>query len=283
MNLQFPAELLQQMELALQRYGAGEPGEIEGILNCIGIVSAHLRELRQWAHQHRFEDTASEIHFFKNIQPVFESRLIYYHLLHQLELYLPARSEKERVQYYRAGYRPIERYYRRYAEFYLYHRQGASYLDTYYFTRVTDGMVPVGVSPLFLLCDPGLRTPRSFERAILLAYEQYGQHLDYRLWFLEGAHRPVEGVKPLHWQASKAALCELIYALLEIRAFGGDVTDIKKVADYFMQVFQVQIANIYATYEDIRLRKKDRTPFLNTLISALQRRMDHDDEHAVSR
>lgn len=267
----------------MQRYGAGEPGELDGILACTGIVSAHLRELRQWAHQHRFEDTASEITFFKEIQPVFESRLVYYHMLHQLELFLPARSQKERIQYYRDRYRPVERHYRRHAEFYLYHRQGASYLDAYYFTRAAHGELQANVSPLFLLSDPALRTPRSFERAILLACERYSQHLDYRLWFLEGAHRPADGVRPLHWQASKAALCELIYALLEIRAFGGDVTDIKKVADYFLQVFHVQIANIYATYEDIRLRKKDRTPFLNALISALQRRMDHDDEHAIAR
>ncbi|WP_282457825.1 RteC domain-containing protein [Chitinophaga sedimenti] len=81
------------------------------------------------------------------------------------------------------------------------------------------------------------------------------------------------------WRASKADLTELIYALVESQALGAGL-DIKSVSEILQQAFGIHIANIYATYEDIRLRKKNRTPFMDSLKTALIRRIDNDDLYA---
>ncbi len=85
----------------------------------------------------------------------------------------------------------------------------------------------------------------------------------------------------LIWTAPKVALVELLYALQEYGVFNNTKLEVKKLADYFEKIFQTDLRNVYKSYEDIRLRKKNRTPFLDALKSSLLRRMDEDDLSAL--
>ncbi|NII26150.1 hypothetical protein HB364_13740 [Pseudoflavitalea sp. X16] len=274
-----PQSILASLDQELDKYSFAPPGDLQGLSACIDIVCNHLHELFKWARQHTFPDTEAEIHYFKHQQPGVESKLFFYSQALLLEQYLPTRGMDEKLDYYRQAYRKIDRALTEMAEFYRYFQLGATHLDAVYFVR------PAGTRPPtcsdFLLSDPALRAPRSLDQARIMGYKALESYLDTRIWLLQQPTGSRPGPAPLRWQASRSALTELIYALLEVKAFGSDAPDVKRVSDYFQQVFHIQISNIYATYEDNRLRKKNRVPFLDSLKTALERRMDQDDLHAL--
>jgi hypothetical protein len=83
----------------------------------------------------------------------------------------------------------------------------------------------------------------------------------------------------LNWTASKAALIELIYAFQSFGAFNHGEADIRQIADFFQLAFNISLGNLYSTFQEIRIRKKGRSFFLDQLKEELIRRMDHSDEN----
>lgn len=279
MELNRPQSILAAMDQELDKFSMPAPGELAPLATCIDIVCKHLRELQDWAITYNFADQSAEIHYFKAIQPLVEGRLFYYAQALDLEQYLPVRSPSQKIAYYEQAYLKIEQAYHQMADHYGYVRLGSTHLDSLYFRRWPSQQPPASAELHF--SDPRLRCPRGIEQAKLIGYQALEAHLDARIWFLQQPAGSKASGAPLTWHASRSALTELIYGLLEVKAFGSEAQDVKRISDYFQQIFHVQIANIYATYEDNRLRKKDRTPFLNSVKSALERRMDHDDLHAL--
>jgi hypothetical protein len=84
--------------------------------------------------------------------------------------------------------------------------------------------------------------------------------------------------KPMKWTAPKAALIEIIYSLQSYGAFNNGSADVKEVATYLQEVFHVELGNYYNSFQEIRLRKKSRTVFLDQLTEKLLQRMDEADE-----
>lgn len=85
----------------------------------------------------------------------------------------------------------------------------------------------------------------------------------------------------IQWTGSQAALTELIYALNEMGVLGGRQNEIRRLRLLFEKLFMFDLGNIYKTYENMRMRKKSRTPFIDGLRNALMRRMDDDDLNAL--
>lgn len=276
-----PQSLLEAMVQELDKFSLPAPGELGPLYQCLEIICRYLRQLQAEASDHEFADQAAEIAFFKEILPAIEGRLFFYSQAISVEQTLPAHSSAEKVGHYEAAWKRVGDTYRDMGDFHLYHRLGGSHLDPLYFMRWKDKSKPIPADGALLLSDPRLRAPRSLDQARLVGFKLLEIHLEYRIWFLQQQFGLRSVHAPLRWQLSRAAITELIYALLEVKAFGTEAQDVKRISDYFQQVFHINIANIYATYEDNRLRKKDRTPFLNSLISALLMRMDHDDLHAL--
>ncbi len=55
-------------------------------------------------------------------------------------------------------------------------------------------------------------------------------------------------------------------------------TDIKAIATYFENVFEIDLGDFYHTYLEIRNRKINRTKFLDSLKDAIIRQMNEQDE-----
>lgn len=75
------------------------------------------------------------------------------------------------------------------------------------------------------------------------------------------------------WTGSKTDLIELIYALYYAGFFNNGNTDIKEIAAYFEQVFNIELGKVYRTFLEIRARKNNRTNCLDTLKEILIRKM----------
>jgi hypothetical protein len=74
--------------------------------------------------------------------------------------------------------------------------------------------------------------------------------------------------KQYRWTGTDADLVELIYALKGSNKITADgrPADIKDIAELFRNCFGKELANVYWTGMVNQKRKKDKTPFLNSLI-----------------
>jgi hypothetical protein len=82
----------------------------------------------------------------------------------------------------------------------------------------------------------------------------------------------------LRWTAPKVALIELIYALHASGVYNNGNTDLKRIASAFERFFQVDLGNFFNAFQEIRIRKKNRTVFVDRLKETLIRRMDAADD-----
>jgi hypothetical protein len=78
--------------------------------------------------------------------------------------------------------------------------------------------------------------------------------------------------KQYRWKGTDADLVELIYALKGCRKIevDGRWADIKDIAELFRNWFGKELANVYWTGMVNQKRKKDKTPFLNSLIRGVE-------------
>ena len=79
------------------------------------------------------------------------------------------------------------------------------------------------------------------------------------------------------WTASKTDLAELIYALDTAKCINHGNINLKTLASYLEDIFNVKIGDIYRIYLEIRERKGNRTQFLDRLKDNLIERMDKTD------
>ena len=77
---------------------------------------------------------------------------------------------------------------------------------------------------------------------------------------------------------SKVALIELLYALHAEGTFNFGTSDLKDVVEFFEQTLKIDLGQYHRAYLEIRIRKTNRTKFLNTLKETLTKRMDNSDE-----
>ena len=81
----------------------------------------------------------------------------------------------------------------------------------------------------------------------------------------------------MKWTGTKVAAIEFGYALHACPAINKGQVDIKNIMSFIETFFNIDLGDYYRTYIAIKGRKKDRTPFLNSLIDGLIKKMDEDD------
>jgi hypothetical protein len=80
------------------------------------------------------------------------------------------------------------------------------------------------------------------------------------------------------WTDPKIALIEVLYAFDSLGSINRGSMDISKLSKYFERVFNVDLGDIYHAFGEMKLRKKERTKYLDSLKNALIKRMDESDE-----
>lgn len=80
------------------------------------------------------------------------------------------------------------------------------------------------------------------------------------------------------WTSSKVALIELIYALHSEGVFNHGASDLKDIVEFFESTMKIDLGQYHRTFLEIRVRKSNRTKFLNNLKDTLNKRMDDTDE-----
>lgn len=166
-------------------------------------------------------------------------------------------------------------------DFYRYYRTGNNYLDYKYFVRGNFD-IKLTLDTFYFEVDRTFSTSHDFKVAEILAHDLIQVYLEDKLLNIENKE-PKEKSQVNHksrqtWTGSKVALIELLYALHSEGVFNNGASDLKDVAEYFENVFDIDLGQYHRAFLEIRVRKSDATKFLNTLKEKLLKRMENIDE-----
>lgn len=243
------------------------------------ICKNAIEKLRAIIYKNKFKTQGEEIKFFREIKPLFYSKLIYHLKVYNIETKKPNGGDKVLRKYLQNELDKLKRYFDNNLDFYKYYRTGANYLDHKYFIRGKHD-IQLTIDSYYFESDERFSTTHDFKVSKILANDLLQVYLENELIYLErkeprNKSQDVPKSK-LTWQESKTSLIELIYALHSQGAFGNQI-DLKEIADYFEYTFNIDLGDYYRTYLEIRIRKTGRTKFISSLQEALNKRMDEQD------
>jgi hypothetical protein len=258
-----------------------ESKENNQILFCkaaIGTIRNSLEDLRNLVLDNGFVSDEEEIFFFKNVKRSIVQQLIYHSELLMIESRRPPGNKEFNVRYYNQELDRINRFCIENMAYWQYHITGSTSLDKVYFTR--DGADRNSFYDASVVnIDKHFSTSYDFLFAKLTAYDQLSNYYNVYVRAIENG-APTRQIKKnkLVWTGSKAAIIELIYGLHSCGVINNGNVEVKQIAAFFEEHFNVQIGNWYRAFQDMRERKANRTIFADLLRNKLLERMDDTDD-----
>ena len=255
--------------------------QIKKCEQAITVILKSINELKKAATKTNFKSKSEEIQFFKDVKPLFTSKLIYFNLVYRIEMKKPNGGNKILKKYYNNELLKLKAFFDNELEFYQYYRSGSTYLDYKYFLR-GEFDIKLALDSYYFESDMLFATSHDFKVATILANDLIELYLENQLLMLENNENSEKSQrKPnvkLTWTGSKVALIELIYALHTEGVFNNGAADLKDIAEYFEHTFEIDLGQYRRVFLEIRARKSDRTKFLTTLNDSLQKRMENSDD-----
>ncbi|APT23120.1 RteC domain-containing protein [Flavobacterium columnare] len=259
--------------------------EIDNPINkcekAIEIILISITNLEKAIQKNNFKSVSEEIDFFKNIKPRFTSKLIYYNAIFKIETKKPHGGERILKKYLNNELDKLKRYFDNNLDFYKYYRTGSNYLDHKYFTRGKFD-IKLALDSFYFEVDHSFSTSHDFKVAKIMAHDLIQVYLEDKLLMMENREPKEKSqgnpkVKQT-WTGSKVALIELLYALHTEGVFNNGASDLKDVAEYFENIFNIDLGQYHRAFLEIRMRKSDQTKFLNSLKEKLVKRMENTDD-----
>lgn len=240
-----------------------------------------IDKVRKFILKSGFNSELEEIYFFKELKPQFTSRLIYYNSIYKIETKKPFGGSKVLKKYYNNELDKLKRFFDNNLEFYKYYRTGSTFLDYKYFVRDKFD-IKLSLDNYFFETDKRFSTSHDFKVAKILANDLLQLYLENQLVLLDNREDKRKSQREpnakLIWTGSKVALTELLYALQTDGVFNNGTADLKDIAEYFQEIFNIDLGQYRRTFLEIRVRKDDRTKFISSLREKLLKRMDDTDE-----
>lgn len=249
--------------------------------SAINIIINSLEKLKVIFEKEKYKSQETEIDFFKNIKPKFTSKLIYYNAIYKIETKKPHGGERILKKYLNNELDKLKRYFDNNLDFYRYYRTGSNYLDIKYFTRGKFD-IKLTLDSFYFEVDHSFSTSNDFKVAKIMAHDLIQVYLEDKLLMMENREpREKSQVNPKvkqNWTGSKVALIELLYALHTEGVFNNGTSDLKDIAEYFENIFNIDLGQYHRAFLEIRMRKSEQTKFLNSLKEKLVKRMENTDD-----
>jgi len=245
----------------------------------IGLINKTLVELKEYIRKHHFIIQLDEITFFKEIKPSIYSKLIYFIKIFNIESKRPTGSDKSQKKYLFNELAKLELYFSENLEFYQYFRNNMSYLDDKYFVR---GKLDLRlyVNSFSYDSDPDFSTSHDYKVAKILANDLLCIYLKSELAVLERKEYSRTGQprkSKYAWTDSKISLVELIYALQACGCINNGSVDIKEIALFVENIFDIDLGDFYRTYLEIKNRQNP-PKFIDNMRAALIKKIEEQDE-----
>jgi hypothetical protein len=256
---------------------------IDILKSQIDISKDTLQRLKVSIRNIKFKNHTEEIYFFKQIKPNIYADFIFYTEQLRYLIGKPNTTNQILKNYIKKELKKRERKKRKNIKFYRYMKQKGIYLDNCYFLRENKQLEIFDID-LSASLDNEFYTSHDTLAAEVIAYELLTNFYKKEIKIISNIEEGSFDTKyddeinsNLNWTSSKTDLIELIYALKVSGAINGGAVNIKELIETVSKVFNIEISNFYKTYSEIKNRGKERTKFLNTLVSNLKAKLEYDD------
>jgi hypothetical protein len=278
MNVSLIRELLSSMNEAIEQIGQTAENKLQRAEQSFLAVQDHISRLKEYIINYTFKDAQEEIRFFKEIKPLFLKELIYYGELFYIESNKPVGSIEVTKEYYSLYLNRVRIFFERNQALYQYYQTGKTHHDETYYRREVSSE---NTMPHFMLeMDNRFSTVYSFKLSKIMAYELLRDYLQNSILIIERPEQQAmhpDMKRKRMWTATKSALIEMAYALHASGAVNHGKGNIKDLIHDLEIFFDIQVGNFYRTIQSMRIRKKERTIYLRSLIENLERWMDDTD------
>lgn len=275
--IEFTTPLYAAMNEALEQAATTAENNLQCAERSYAIVQDTLQQVKEFILDYEFTDVNEEVLFFKEIKPGFLRQLIYYLKVFYIEAGKPVGGKEIQASYYTQVSGRVNAFFERNYLFYIYYRMGKSDHDLQYFTRSSGRHE---LLPEYLLdIDPKFSTIHSYKLAKLQAYERLNEYILAQISSLNDANASVSpsmrNRPQIKWTDPKVALIELGYSIFCRGAVNKGKADIKDIMHALEYAFNIDLGNYYVVFQqNIRIRKKNRTSYLDQLKEYLERHMD---------
>jgi len=277
----FVLKLNKDLNNQLQTIDLEDSDIIKKTQKSIFYIKITLSKLKTFILNYTFKNEEEEILFFKEIKPTILSQLIYFLEINNIESKRPIGSSEIQQNYLLCELEKLTSFFHNHLEFYRYYRMNSTFLDDKFFVRGREDL-HLHLDNLMIYIDPDFSTSQDYTVAKIMANDRLEVFLKTELEALSiKTNNPDWGQlgmlenTPLQWTDNKTALIELIYALYATGSINNGHSEIKELAAFFEQAFNVRLTDIYHTYLEIKIRSTP-TKFIDNLKASLLRKMEED-------
>jgi hypothetical protein len=277
----FALKLNKDLNTQLQTIDLEETDLIKKAQKSIVCIKIALSKLKTFILKYKFKNEEEEILFFKEIKPAIVSQLFYHVNINNIESKRPMGSVEIQQNYFFHELEKLTLFFNSHLEFYRYYRMNSTFLDDKFFVRGREDL-HLHLDNLMIYIDPDFSTSQDCMVAKIIANDRLEVFLKTELDALSNkANNPncgqlgMLGNTPLQWTDNKTALVELIYALYATGSINNGHSEIKELAAFFEQAFNVRLTDIYHTYLEIKIRSTP-TKFIDNLKTSLLRKIEED-------
>jgi len=273
---------LDEIEKQIKKIEREEKNEITKSARILTFIESKLGELKKIIVKYDFKTEEEEILFFKEIKPKIVSKLIYYMSVYKIEMNRPKGSCSTIETYLLTELDRLKHFFDCNIEMYHYYRTGGTHFDRVYFLRNQDAVIPMNIASFYFERDVRFSTVYDYKIARIIANDFLELYIKSQIVKLKEDNKTGYEVHTARktretWTASKTDLAELIYALDTTKCINHGNINLKNLASYLEDIFNVKIGDVYRIYLEIRERKGNRTQFLDRLKENLIERMDKTD------
>ena len=270
----FYDETLRNLETAISELEIEADYSIQRIEAVINLILECLSEVKERVLKKEFKNTDEEIRFFKYQKPAIVAKLIYYNAIYKIETKKPY-GAKPIKKYLNRELKKLKRYFDNNLDFYKYYRTNNTSLDDKLFVRGNHD-IKLCLDTGYFQSDLTFSTSHDYKVAKIIGNDLVQVYIEDQLYNKDQEGK-LKASKKLNWTGSKVAIIELIYSLHYQGVFDNGNADIRLIAKYFEDVFNINLGNFYQTFLELRNRKMNTTKFLNTLRETLMKKMDEQD------
>jgi hypothetical protein len=234
-------------------------------------------------HHGYFNNIEEEIEFFKYIKPQISSSLIYHTKLFSVISKQPRSTIKKQIKYFNEQIDKLQEFFNDNLEFYHYYKTESTDLDEHFFTRRKSNVF-LHLGALNYFTDSQFSTSHDEKMATTLAYEMLITYLKNQIaklkigYNMETNITAFQNQEKLFWTGNKIDLIELIYALHSSGVVNNGNLEIKELASFCEQMFNIELGDYYRKFLEIRYRKINQTKFIDKLKESLQKKIEEADE-----
>lgn len=266
------ADLLQNLEIIESTH---QGSIIEKYEQLLMEIDAAITAVKSMVSETVFTSVAEEVHFFKNLKPLFTSEFIYCAKIMEIEAAKPNAGQHILKEYYEYELQHLKNFVDENLEFYEYYRRKATYMDEKYFVR-RQFDIKMGLPTHLYNFDQDFSTTHDHLLAEIMANDRLENYLLQSIYGIEGYfYEKFSDKSPLTWSGSKSGLIELLYALHVMRCFNGGKGDFSETVKFAAKSFNIDVGNIYKTLHEIKNRKTGRTKFLTALAESLEQHFEN--------